>query len=68
MLVLDLNEEEADKLLASLDPLAAMAGKDDDLLRKYGFRGFPSFAALNAKGELLGRPRGRSIGAFEATF
>ncbi len=33
VLVLDLNEAEADKLLASLDPLAAMAGKDDDLLR-----------------------------------
>ncbi len=33
VLVLDLNEEEADKLLASLDPLAAMAGKDDNLLR-----------------------------------
>ena len=33
VLVLDLSEEEADKLLASLDPLAAMAGKDDNLLR-----------------------------------
>ena len=33
VLVLDLDEAEADKLLASLDPLAAMAGKDDDLLR-----------------------------------
>jgi len=32
VLVLDLNDEEADKLLAVFDPLAAMAGKDDALL------------------------------------
>ena len=32
VLVLDLNDEEADKLLAVLDPLAALAGKDDELL------------------------------------
>ena len=31
VLVLDVNEEEADKLLATLDPLAAMAGKNDDM-------------------------------------
>jgi hypothetical protein len=30
VLVLDLDEKEVEKLLASLDPLAAMAGKDDD--------------------------------------
>jgi len=34
VLVLDLTPEEADKLLASLDPLAAMAGKNDELLRE----------------------------------
>ena len=34
VLVLDVTEEEANKLLASLDPLSAMAGKDDDLLRE----------------------------------
>jgi len=34
VLVLDLTEEEADKLLASLDPLAAMAGKNDEILRE----------------------------------
>ncbi len=33
VLVLDLDEKEAEKLLASLDPLAAMAGQNDDLLR-----------------------------------
>ncbi|MHC4165166.1 MAG: DNA-methyltransferase, partial [Planctomycetota bacterium] len=33
VLVLDLDEKEAEKLLASLDPLAAMAGQDDDVLR-----------------------------------
>ena len=36
-MVLDVNEEEADKILATLDPLAAMAGSDavqlDALLR-----------------------------------
>ncbi len=32
VLVLDLDEEEADKLLAVLDPLATLAGKDDELL------------------------------------
>ncbi len=31
VLVLDVNEEEADKLLATLDPLAMMAGKNDAL-------------------------------------
>jgi len=34
VLVVDLDEDEAKKLLASLDPLAAMAGQDDDLLRE----------------------------------
>ena len=34
VLVVDLDEDEARKLLASLDPLAAMAGQDDDLLRE----------------------------------
>jgi DNA modification methylase len=33
VLVLDLTEEEADKLLVSLDPLAATAGKNDEVLR-----------------------------------
>jgi len=32
VLVLDLNADEADKLLAVFDPLAAMAGQDDELL------------------------------------
>ena len=32
VLVLDLSEDEADKLLAVLDPLAALAGKDEQLL------------------------------------
>lgn len=33
VLVLDVTAEEADKLLAALDPLAAMAGRDDDKVR-----------------------------------
>ena len=32
VLILDVSQEEADKILATLDPLAAMAGKNDDLL------------------------------------
>ena len=32
VLVLDVNEEEADKLLLALDPLAALAGTDNDAL------------------------------------
>jgi len=32
VLVLDLNDEESDKLLAVLDPLASLAGKDEQLL------------------------------------
>jgi len=32
VLVLDVTKEEAEKLLVSLDPLAALAGKDNDLL------------------------------------
>jgi DNA modification methylase len=34
VLVVDVTEAEADKLLATLDPLAAMAGVDDDKLRE----------------------------------
>jgi len=34
VLVLDVTEAEADKLLATLDPLAGMAGRDDELLRQ----------------------------------
>ena len=34
VLVLDVNEKEADKILATLDPLAAMAEKNDELARK----------------------------------
>ncbi|HEX5032428.1 MAG TPA: ParB N-terminal domain-containing protein, partial [Candidatus Eisenbacteria bacterium] len=34
VLILDLDEAEAAKLLVSLDPLAAMAGQNDDLLRE----------------------------------
>ncbi len=34
VLVLDLTEEEARKLLASLDPLASMAGQNDEILRE----------------------------------
>ncbi|GMV25113.1 MAG: hypothetical protein AMXMBFR58_11440 [Phycisphaerae bacterium] len=41
VLVLDVNEEEAGKLLATLDPLAAMAGADpaklDELLKQVSF-------------------------------
>ncbi|MCH7948047.1 MAG: hypothetical protein IIC66_09655 [candidate division Zixibacteria bacterium] len=33
VLVLDLNEDEADKLLLTLDPLAGMAGADEGALR-----------------------------------
>lgn len=33
VLVLDVNAEEADKLLASVDPIGAMAGRDDTKLR-----------------------------------
>ena len=32
VLVLDINEEEADMMLATLDPLAAMAGRDEERL------------------------------------
>lgn len=39
--------------------------KDDNLLKTYGFRGFPSFAALDATGKMLAKPRGRSLAAFE---
>ena len=32
VLILDINEEEADLILATLDPLAAMAGRDEERL------------------------------------
>ena len=34
VLVLDLNEEEADKLLAVLDPISALAGRDEEKLQQ----------------------------------
>lgn len=34
VLVLDLDEKEAEKLLATLDPLSAMAGKDEEKVRE----------------------------------
>ena len=34
VLILDINEEEADLMLATLDPLASMAGRDDMKLRE----------------------------------
>ncbi len=39
-----------------------------DGVETYGFRGFPSFGALDSKGKMLVKPRGRSIGAFEAAM
>ena len=38
----------------------------DQQLREVGGRGFPTIVALNSKGEVIGKPRGRDIAAFEA--
>ncbi|MBI4565181.1 MAG: DNA modification methylase, partial [Planctomycetes bacterium] len=48
VLVLDLNEEEAAKLLVTLDPLAAMAGSDGDRLESL-------LAEVKTSDEALGR-------------
>ena len=42
--------------------------KDDDLLGKYGFRGFPSLAWLDAEGNLVTKQSGRDVEAFQATL
>ena len=42
--------------------------KDDDLLSKYGFRGFPSMAWLDAEGNLVTKQGGRDIEAFQGTL
>jgi DNA modification methylase len=60
VLVLDLTQEEGNKLLASLDPLASMAGKDDELLREL-FAGIDTESdALRAMWESLAAPEPRA--------
>jgi DNA modification methylase len=59
VLVLDVTEAEGDKILATLDPLAAMAGRDNDQLRALLARIETDDAALRAMLEKLGKaPRG----------
>ena len=42
--------------------------KDDDLLGKFGSRSFPTILALSSKGEVMAKPRRRSLQAFEAAM
>ena len=43
--------------------------KNDDLLQKMGFRGFPSFAVLDVEGEIIAKHNGaRSAEAFQETL
>ena len=39
--------------------------EDDDLLTKYGFRGFPSFAILDAEGEAITKQMGRDLASMQ---
>ena len=39
--------------------------KDDALLREYGFRGFPSFAILDSKGEAITKKINRDLGSMQ---
>lgn len=39
--------------------------KDDGLLRKVGSNSFPTFVALSSRGEVLAKPRHRSIASFD---
>lgn len=56
VLILDVNEQEADKLLATLDPVGALAGKDDEKLIEL-LKGVEtdSEAVLSMLNELAGR-------------
>lgn len=55
VLILDVNEEEAEKILATLDPLAAMATRDADklqaLLETVSFENYAVMDMLNALGD-----------------
>jgi hypothetical protein len=39
--------------------------KNDGMLTKVGGRGFPTFVAMSSTGEVMAKPRRRTIGAFE---
>ena len=57
-LVLDLNEEEADKLLLTLDPLAAMAESDSERIRRCSKQSGTDNEAVE---ELLRRTAGEQV-------
>lgn len=42
--------------------------KHEKLLSEKGFRGFPSLAFMDAKGEVIAKPQGRSVEVFEKTL
>lgn len=58
VLILDLNDAEADKLLATLDPISAMAGKNDELFAELTAEMETSSAAVR---ELLDETLGEAL-------
>ena len=63
VLVLDLDEQEADKLLVLLDPLSAMAGQDADLLKELLERVETENESIQAVLDGLGRDAGAAQSA-----
>lgn len=59
----------ANKVVAFMHVTTRIPGRTHDgLLQEKGFRGFPSLAFMDAKGEIIAKPQGRSVEGFDATL
>ncbi len=59
----------ATKVVPYLNIMTRISGHPhDEMLTEKGYRGHPTLAFMNVKGEVLGRPLDRSIESFEATL
>lgn len=62
-------KEFAKKVVPFLHITTKIKGdKYQDLLREKGGRGFPTFRFLDPKGEVIGKPKGRSVASWEKTL
>ena len=59
----------SDKVVLYLNIMSKVEGHaDDSLMYDLGYRGHPTLAFMNAKGEVLGRPLERTVASFDATL